>query len=239
MAPGHRSATASASCAARRWSSASRSTCWSSATSPAAATMPAWRMAPPRRLRSNLARSMSSAEPASSDPTGAPSPLDRQHDTVVAAADSSDAGTPRATSAWNRRAPSRWTGSPGAASRSRSAAPQGAPPAMRWVFSAKTALTSGQWWSCASISQASSSWDGMPPGSSTACSCAEALTPAAPASCAMTCWRRPATTSVPGRPSRRRATWLAMVPEGTYMAASRPRRAATRASRAFTVGSSP
>ena len=48
--------------------------------------------------------------PASSDPTGAHRPLDRQHMTVVAGAAQSAAGTPVATSALKSRAPSRWTG---------------------------------------------------------------------------------------------------------------------------------
>ena len=45
---------------------------------------PAWRIEPPSRLRSTRAASITSAEPASIEPTGAPSPFDRQHITVVA-----------------------------------------------------------------------------------------------------------------------------------------------------------
>ena len=72
---------ASARSRACSWSSASRSTCpWtgSSACRPAAARMPTWRIPPPSRLRRTRAWAIASADPASSEPTGAPSPLDRQ-----------------------------------------------------------------------------------------------------------------------------------------------------------------
>ena len=69
---------ASARSRACSWSSASRSTWWSSACRPAAARMPTWRIPPPIRLRRTRAWTMASADPASSEPTGAPSPLDRQ-----------------------------------------------------------------------------------------------------------------------------------------------------------------
>ena len=107
--PGQRSATASASRLARAWSSGSRSTISVSATSPGAARTPAWRMPPPSRLRARRPSAITSASPASSEPTGAHRPFDRQHMTVVAAAAHSAAGTPVAASALNRRAPSMWT----------------------------------------------------------------------------------------------------------------------------------
>ena len=50
----------------------------SSATSPAAAMTPACRMPPPSIFRFFRALSMNSAEPHSTEPTGALSPLDRQ-----------------------------------------------------------------------------------------------------------------------------------------------------------------
>ena len=56
----------------------------SRATSPAAATMPAWRIAPPSRLRSIRPAAITSAGPARTDPTGAHSPFDRHDMTVVA-----------------------------------------------------------------------------------------------------------------------------------------------------------
>ena len=49
--------------AARAWSSASRSTWWSRAYSPAAARMPTWRMPPPNRLRQIRASAISSRRP--------------------------------------------------------------------------------------------------------------------------------------------------------------------------------
>src|SRR5918993_1027300 len=48
-----------------------------------------------------------------------------------------------------------------------------------------------------------------------------------------------ARTSVPGGTARRRQIWLPMVPEGTYRAASWPRRSATAPSSRWMVGSSP
>ena len=84
-ASGQRSATASARVRARRWSSASRSTMVSSATSRRRPT-PTWRIAPPSRLRSSPGPGDHGGRPSSSDPTGAPRPFDRHDVTVVAAA---------------------------------------------------------------------------------------------------------------------------------------------------------
>ena len=83
---GHRSATASASARARAWSSARRSTIVRSATRPAAASTPTWRIPPPMRWRSTRAASITSLGPARIDPAGAHRPLDRQDITVVASA---------------------------------------------------------------------------------------------------------------------------------------------------------
>lgn len=49
-----------------------------SAYSPAAARMPAWRIPPPTIFRQRTARRMYASLPSSSEPTGAPSPFDRQ-----------------------------------------------------------------------------------------------------------------------------------------------------------------
>ena len=54
----------------------------------AAATIPACRIAPPKRNFCRQARSISSAEPARSAPSGQPSPFERQSVTVSASADS-------------------------------------------------------------------------------------------------------------------------------------------------------
>ena len=81
------------------------------ATRPGAASTPAWRMPPPSRLRASRAAAITSSAPASSEPTGAHSPLDRQHMTVVAGGGPRrPPATPVATSALNSRAPSMWTG---------------------------------------------------------------------------------------------------------------------------------
>ena len=62
------------------------------ASSPGAASTPAWRMPPPSRLRARRASAITSSFPASSEPTGAQRPFDRQHMTVVAGAAHSAAG---------------------------------------------------------------------------------------------------------------------------------------------------
>ena len=103
-----RPAAAVASARALSWSSARRATLCSSAWRPAAARTPAWRMAAaraacgaggPSRIRSR--------SPASTEPTGAPSPFERQSETSVAPSAKSRAGTPEATTAFMSRAPSR------------------------------------------------------------------------------------------------------------------------------------
>ena len=76
------------------------------ATRPAAARNPACRMAPPRRLRSTRARSMSRREPAMSDPTGAHRLFDKDAITILAGAARVAALSPVATTALNSRAPS-------------------------------------------------------------------------------------------------------------------------------------
>ena len=66
----------------------------------------AWRgFQPPRRLRTSFARSRKAASPATSEPTGAPRPLDRQIETESAQAAQSAAGMPEAATAFARRAP--------------------------------------------------------------------------------------------------------------------------------------
>ena len=79
---------------------------------PAAAMMPAWRMPPPSIFRARRARPMKSRLPVTTEPTGAPSPLERQKVTESAWAATSFAGIPVATHAFQRRAPSRWTARP-------------------------------------------------------------------------------------------------------------------------------
>ena len=54
-----------------------------------------------------LALSIMSAFPTRTDPTGAPSPLDKQIETESKGAANSDIGIPKATDALNARAPSK------------------------------------------------------------------------------------------------------------------------------------
>ena len=67
--------------------------------SAAAATTPAWRMPPPTILRPRCAAAMNSFEPTSAEPTGAPSPFEKQTETLSNGAASSLAGTPSLTAA--------------------------------------------------------------------------------------------------------------------------------------------
>jgi hypothetical protein len=86
----------------------------------AAASTPAWRIAPPAILRMRRARAISSREPHSADPAGVPSPLLKQTETesnrpAMRRASASDRSPPApacATAALNRRAPSRWAARP-------------------------------------------------------------------------------------------------------------------------------
>src|SRR3954467_1632532 len=101
------SARPSASRRARAWSSARRSTWWSSAYSPAAATIPDWRSAPPSICFHRHASAMSSADPASHAPTRAPRPLVKASHALSKPPAQDAASTPLATTAFMRRAPSR------------------------------------------------------------------------------------------------------------------------------------
>ena len=72
----------SASTRAFSWSSARRSTWWSSAYRQPAASTPAWRIAPPSICFQRQASSISSREPQSTAPTGAPSPFEKSSHAV-------------------------------------------------------------------------------------------------------------------------------------------------------------
>src|SRR5664280_39680 len=109
---GAASAITSASIRARAWSSASRSTWWRSAYNPAAARMPAWRMPPPSRRRSTRASATAAALATTTEPTGAPSPLDRHTDRVSNSSPYAESCTPLATLAFQIRAPSQCSAIP-------------------------------------------------------------------------------------------------------------------------------
>ncbi|GAA3681716.1 hypothetical protein GCM10022224_052470 [Nonomuraea antimicrobica] len=104
-------ASPSASRRALSWSWASRSL-FLSATRPAAARTPLCRMPPPSILRMRRTRATNPARPATTEPTGAPSPLDRQNCTESACAAIRSAGVPLLTAALKILAPSRWTARP-------------------------------------------------------------------------------------------------------------------------------
>ena len=90
---------------------------------------------------------MTSDGPASTEPTGAHSPLERQHITVVTVAAYWAAVVPVATSACQRRAPSMCTATPDCDAKAEtcrsSARGQGAPLAGMWVFSTHNRVTRG------------------------------------------------------------------------------------------------
>ena len=78
-----------------------------SAIRPAAAMIPACRQAPPNRIFSRRASRMNSRLPASNDPIGAPSPLDRQNISASTCRVYSATAVPATTAALKMRAPSR------------------------------------------------------------------------------------------------------------------------------------
>ena len=83
-----------------------------SATTPAAAMIPAWRIPPPTILRARRARAMNAASPTTTEPTGQPRLFDRQNVAEAPGGTRSRAGTPSATEALNSRAPSMNSGMP-------------------------------------------------------------------------------------------------------------------------------
>src|SRR5205085_1978481 len=98
-------ASPSASIRACSWSSARRSTLLSSAYRQAAARIPDWRSAPPSICFQRHASSMSSPDPASTAPTGAPRPLVKSIQAASKPPAYSLAGTLEATTAFTSRAP--------------------------------------------------------------------------------------------------------------------------------------
>ena len=207
--------------------------------------MPACRMPPPKSLRSRRARRIASAEPASAEPTGAPSPLEKQIETVSKCC----AHSPRRMPAGHDRVHEPGTvqvhrqvvlASPSSDLRDALERVNPAAPAIVRVFQAdqpRSNVVSVMDWA----------------GSRRRCLRAARS-------------RRRLRTSARSRPRagrsrrlprRRRATststsssspgwvftptpiWLAIVPEGTKTAASLPSSSAVLASRSLTVGSSP
>ena len=109
--PGNRSASTVASLRAKTWSSTSRSRS-ARATRAAAAMTPACLIPPPNRFRRYLISSTADCSPQTIDPTGAPSPFEKQNWIVSADAAHRSAGKPVAATALKMRAPSMWIASP-------------------------------------------------------------------------------------------------------------------------------
>ncbi len=116
---------------------------------PPAAMTPDWRMAPPRRCFHCQARSMKSAGPARTPPTGAPRPLLRSSQTESNEAANSFAGTPEATAAFRRRAPSMCASAPHSWAAWQTSwtclSGQTRPPPMFVVCSTETRRKGGRW----------------------------------------------------------------------------------------------
>src|SRR2546425_12459299 len=106
---------------------------------PAAARIPAWRIPPPYMRRKRRSFSTVGRSDTITDPTGAPSPLDKQNETVSKWRAYSPAGTPGGPTAFKSLAPSRGIGNPPARATGgvRSIAEKGQvePPPPLWVFS--------------------------------------------------------------------------------------------------------
>jgi hypothetical protein len=88
------------------------STLWSSAWRQAAAQIPAWRREPPSRCFQRHAWPMNASEPASTAPSGAPSPLVKSSQTLSNPAPMAAGAIPDATQAFMSRAPSMWVAQP-------------------------------------------------------------------------------------------------------------------------------
>src|SRR6266850_1359484 len=225
------------------WSSASRSTMRSRATMPAAARMPTCRMPPPSILRQRRARSMNSAEPQITEPTGADSPFDTQNVTESTGRAKSAAGRFRATAALNSRAPSRCTGTPAswatAATAAISSGVQQVPPWRLCVFSMQTSPVWGRWMFGGRSASRTCSGDRNPRSVFVGRICSWPITGAPATSLLKTCESKSSTTSWPGRVCVTTETRLPWVPEVTKRPAGLPSRSAASASKRRTVGSSP
>ena len=121
----------------------------SSATSPAAARTPTWRIPPPSIFLARRARVTNSREPQTREPTGAARPLDRQKVIESTGRAKSATGRPSATAALKMRAPSRCTGTlwarAAAATSEISSGVQQVPPWRLCVFSRQTRPVAGMW----------------------------------------------------------------------------------------------
>src|SRR3954447_20279447 len=231
---------------ARVWSSARRSTWWSSAYSPAAATIPDWRSAPPSICFHRHASAISSAEPTRHAPTGAPRPLVKSSHALSKPPAHAAASMPLATTAFMRRAPSRCARSPCVPATPRTASTCSSghtrPPPMFVGCSTQTSRGRGAYRSPAGwarIAASSASAVNMLASPSTIVITAPETAAGAPPSKRSGCVSRPSRiSSPPGRMCRRIAISLHIVPEGRKTAASWPSSAATRSSSAMTVGSS-
>ncbi len=200
-------------------------------------------MPPPIRLRRTRASSTWSCVPTNSEPTGAPSPLDRQTASASVSAPYASSGVPVATCAFQIRAPSMCSAqpTPSAQARSacRSASGSTAPPAKLWVFSTETAVvrTKNGPMSGAYISSMAAR-STCPRGCDQVRLVSPVNAPCAPSS-ARRMWARDShSTSWPGPTSDASASTLAIDPVGVNSAASLPNRPATRSCSACTVGSS-
>src|SRR5215208_1046032 len=186
---------------------------------------------------------MVSASPASRDPTGAPSPLEEQTETVSACSHHSRAGTPVAACALKSLAPSRWTFNPSslasAATAAKSSSGNTLPPAVLWVFSRHRSLDLGKWTFSGRTAPRRVPGEILPPAPGRVRTCTPESRAGAPASKTKTWAPSCSSTSSPRAVLMETAIWLVIVPDGAYRAASLPSSSATYSSRRLIVGSSP
>ena len=211
----------------------------SSATSPAAAAMPArCTVAPPSRWRIVVARPTTASLPARSAPNGAERPLFSDRATESAGPASSASGTPSATAAFASRAPSTCTRQPcrvaAAASASVRPAERTVPPARVCVFSSTSSAAR-----LSPISCSTACGSGRPPGASTGLGSSRAISAIAMPSDERTCDEVSSTTRSPGSQNVSRATRFAIPHVGAQIAAGLPRSAAPRSQRRLSETSSP
>ncbi len=186
---------------------------------------------------------MASPAPQTTEPIGAPSPLEKQNCTVSTPAASSSAPVPRATAALKIRAPSRWIESPWRRAAWLAAAITSIgttrPPEWLWLFSHTISEILGRKRPAEAIATSTCSGWIRPPWACTVRKATPDSAEAAPRSTLRTWAPSSQRTSSPGRVWSMTESWLPMVPLGTNTPASFPTAAAASSSRRFTVGSSP
>ena len=148
--------------------------------------MPTCRIAPPCCLRKNRALAITSADPAKTEPTGAPSPFEKQTLTVSKWLAYPASLTPLTAEAFHSRAPSRCNAKPCPravlVTDSICSSGQTLPPPRLWVFSMQTRLGGAKWSSLGGSAASSCPAVNCPRRPSSRLTCTPASAAGAPAS---------------------------------------------------------